>query len=90
MAEDIKKKDYRTVFSLMEVGRTIGLPLSFLIPTQPDNGKSGLLDGSIAAYCQAGKIYINQGHSLYYRLRRKYQEDREVPIRKVENPRLSR
>jgi hypothetical protein len=86
MAEKIKKKDHHTIFSLMEVGRTIGLPLLCLTPTQPDNGKSGLSDGLISAYCQAGKIFITQGHPLYYGLKRKYKDDREVPVRKVKNP----
>jgi len=87
MLEALKPKDYMVIFSTLPIGKIIGIPISYLTPTQPDDERHAVPQGPIEACYDSKKILIIHGNHRYYDLkRRKPYGNPKIQVRKIINP----
>jgi len=73
-------------FSLLKTGRVLAIPLSFITPSQINDGRKSDTKGPISAFIQDGEIIVEHGNHRVRDMQRIGTGNRKMQVRKAESP----
>jgi len=73
-------------FLALKIGQVLAIPISFIKPSQIDDGRSSQTKGPITAFIQDEDIIVQHGNHRVRDMQKMGSGNRKIQVRKAESP----